>query len=177
MFERTFVVIKPDAVRRGLVGAILSKFENTGLKIEAMKMLNASKELVDNHYPNSEDWLISVGMKTKKAYEEYNLDLLKDLGTTDALEIGRVIKGWLLEYITSGPVVALILIGNRAVEEVRKLVGNTSPIFADSASIRGSFSSDSPDLANKEKRPLYNLIHASGSVEEAEHEISLWFGG
>ncbi len=89
---------------------------------------------------------------------------------------GRIIKRWLVEYITSGLVVALVLRGNHAVEVARKLVGDTIPLFAEPGTVRGDFSVDSPDLTNKERRAVYNLVHASETAEETEREISLWFG-
>jgi len=97
------------------------------------------------------------------------------LGTADPVAIGRVIKGWLVEYLTQGPVIAMVLRGNEAVGRVRTLCGATIPTTADPATIRGKFSSDSAAAANSEKRPVHNLVHASGNTEEAEHEIGLWF--
>jgi nucleoside-diphosphate kinase len=173
--ERTFVLIKPEGVQRKMVGKIISRFEEVGLELEAVKLVRASKELMERHYPSDDDWLRTVGGKTRNAYAEYGLDPTKEFGTDDALAIGREIKRWLVDYMTSGPVVAMILKGNRAVRGVRKLAGNTVPLFAEPGTIRGDFSTDSPDLANPERRPVYNLVHASGTVEEAEFEIALWF--
>jgi nucleoside-diphosphate kinase len=175
MAERTFVLIKPEGVKRKFVGKILSRFEEASLTIEKMKLLTASRELVQSHYPSDDGWTKLVGEKTLGTYKQYNVDPVKELGTSDALEIGRQVKKWLVDYISSGPVVALVLSGNHAVDVVRKLVGSTIPLNALPGTIRGDFSVDSPDLANAEKRPVQNLIHASGNPEEAEHEIALWF--
>lgn len=175
MIEKTFVMIKPDAVKRGLAGEIISTFERTGLRIVAIKVTRASRELVSKHYPDTDEWLSAVGGKTLKGYAEFGLDARRELGTDDALEIGRMVKGWLVDFITSGDVVAMVLEGNAAVSNVRRLCGNTLPIFADPGSIRGRYSSDSPDLANSQKRPIYNLVHASGEPQEAAFEIGLWF--
>lgn len=173
--ERTLVLIKPDAFKRGLVGEIISRFERVGLKLEGMKIVNATIEIVEKHYPDDKNWIRSVGKKTIDAYEKYNLNIIEDLGTNDALKIGKLVRKWLIQHLTSGPVSVLILSGNHAVEIVRKIVGNTVPIFAELGTIRGDFSIDSPDLSAREKRVLLNLVHASETVEEAKREISLWF--
>ncbi len=173
--ERTLVLIKPDAFKRGLVGEIISMFERVGLKLEGMKILNATIEIVEKHYPDDKNWIRSVGKKTIDTYEKYNLNIIEDLGTNDALKIGKLVRKWLIQHLTSGPVSVLILSGNHAVEIVRKIVGNTVPIFAELGTIRGDFSIDSPDLSTRERRVLLNLVHASETVEEAKREISLWF--
>ncbi|PIY31916.1 MAG: nucleoside-diphosphate kinase [Candidatus Infernicultor aquiphilus] len=173
--ERTLVLIKPDAFKRGLVGEIISRFERVGLTLEGMKILNATIEMVEKHYPDDKNWIRSVGKKTIDTYEKYNLNIIEDLGTNDALKIGQLVRKWLIQHLTSGPVLVLILSGNHAVEMVRKIVGNTVPLFAELGTIRGDFSIDSPDLSAREKRVLQNLVHASETVEEAKREISLWF--
>ena len=173
--ERTLVLIKPDAFNRGLVGEIISRFERVGLKLEEMKIVKATTEIVEKHYPNDNNWISSVGKKAVDTYKKYNLNITKDLGDDDALEIGKLVRKWLIQQLTSGPVVVLILSGNHAIEVVRKIVGNTVPLFAELGSIRGDFSMDSPDLSTKERRVLQNLIHASETTEEAKREISLWF--
>ena len=175
MIERTLVIIKPDGVRRGLVGSIISVFEGAGLRLVAMKMVKPTRDLIFKHYPDSREWLESVGSKTCKAYEECGLDLREVFGTGDKIEIGRTVKSWLVDYLTSGDVVAVLLEGNAAVANVRRLCGDTFPMFADPGSIRGRYSLDSPDAANSEKRAVHNLVHASANLEEARFEISLWF--
>jgi len=173
--ERTLVLIKPDAFKRGLVGEIITRFERVGLTLEGMKILNATIEMVEKHYPDAKNWIRSVGKKTIDTYEKYNLNIIEDLGTNDALKIGQLVRKWLIQHLTSGPVLVLILSGNHAVEIVKKMVGNTVPLFAELGTIRGDFSIDSPDLSAREKRVLLNLVHASETVEEAKREISLWF--
>jgi nucleoside-diphosphate kinase len=173
--ERTLVLIKPDAFKRGLVGEIISRFERVGLTLEGMKILNATIEMVEKHYPDDKNWLRSVGKKTIDTYEKYNLNIIKDLGINDALKIGKLVRKWLIQHLTSGPLLVLILSGNHAVEIVKKMVGNTVPLFAELGTIRGDFSIDSPDLSARERRVLQNLVHASETVEEAKREISLWF--
>lgn len=173
--ERTLALIKPDAFKRGLVGKIISRFERVGLRLEEIKIVNATNEIVRKHYPDDKNWIKSVGKKTVDAYKKYNLNIAEDLGTDDALEVGNLVRKWLIQQITSGPIVVIILSGNHAIEVVRKIVGNTIPLFAELGTVRGDFSIDSPDLSTKEKRALQNLVHASASVEEAKREISLWF--
>ncbi len=174
--EQTLVLIKPDGVRRQLVGEIISRFERAGLKIKALKLVRPSKSLLEKHYPTTEKWFRSVGEKVLKLYEEKKIDPQKELGTFDPSEIGRLVKSWLVSgYMSSGPVVALVLSGYHAVDNARKICGYTYPYNADMGTIRGDFSLDSPIYANLEKRAVENLIHASESLEEAHREIKLWF--
>lgn len=174
--DRTVVLVKPDGVIRGLVGDVVSRFERVGFKIVAMKMVWIDKEMVRKHYPTSRvDWVKKVGEKTLSAYEKYGKDPGEHLGTKDPKKIGEMVCEWLVDYMTSGPVVALLLEGNHAIEIVRKIVGYTYPDEAIPGTIRGDYSSDSPDLANLKKRPAKNIVHASGSKEEAEFEEKLWF--
>ena len=173
--ERTLVIVKPDGVERGLVGSVLARFEATGLRIRQLEMRVPSREIVSAHYPSDDAWLRTVGSKTLEDYASKNVDPISKLGTSDSLEIGRRVKGWLVDFMSSGPVVVVVLEGNRSIDAVRKLVGATLPVLAAPGTIRGDFSTDSPDLANDEQRPVRNLIHASGDADEAEREIKLWF--
>lgn len=175
MKEQTVILIKPDGVKRGLVGEILGRFEKTGLKIAAMKMIWVEKDHVLKHYTDKDEFLRGMGEKTLKTYKEYGFDPKEEIGTTDALEIGKMVREWNITFMTSGPVVAVLLEGIHAVDNVRMMVGNTLPRFAEPGSIRGDYSIDSPLLANMTKRAVRNLIHASGTVEEAEFERQLWF--
>ncbi len=173
--EKTFVMIKPDGVQRGLIGEIISIFERVGLKLTQMKLMRPSRELIQNHYPSSDDWYNTVGHKTFQGYELLGKDVKTELGTDDPIVIGQMVKGWLVDFMTSGQVVAMVWEGNAAVLNVRRLCGNTLPIKADPGSIRGRFSLDSPDAANAEGRSVCNLVHASGELDEADREIRLWF--
>ncbi len=174
--EKTLVLVKPDGVERGLVGEILGRFERMGLTIEAMNLLIPTRELADAHYPSDDGWLSAVGNKTLEDYAARGFDASLELGTSDPIAVGRQIKARLTTFLTSGKVVALVLEGNRAVESVRKVVGATLPTASPMGTIRGDFSTDSPDAAAAEGRPVKNLVHASGNVEEAVAEIELWFG-
>jgi nucleoside-diphosphate kinase len=173
--EKTLVLIKPDGVKRGLIGEVVARIEKRGLKIIAMEMVWANKEQVDGNYPNDEKWLNSVGEKTKANYEKYGFDVKKELGTDDNKKIGKMVREWLIEYMVSGPIIKIIVKGIHAVDMMRKMVGNTMPALSEMGTIRGDFSVDSSIAANKGKRAVHNLIHASGTIEEAEKEIAFWF--
>jgi len=154
---------------------VVARCERAGLKVTGMKMVRPGRDLLDRHYPNDETFLRTLGGKTKEAFAAYGLDVKAQTGSDDPLEIGRQVRGWLIDYVSSGPVAAFVLEGIHAVSVARKLVGDTLPFRAAPGSIRGDFSIDSPTVANLMKRPVRNLIHASGSVEEAAMEIALWF--
>lgn len=174
--ERTLVLVKPDGVQRGLTGEIIARFEKVGLKIVAMKMVWVDKKFASKHYmATREEWLKTIGERTLKTNSEYGRDTKKILATEDAMEIGKMVASWLIEYLCEGPVVAMLLEGNHAVDAVRKIAGNTIPLKAEPTTIRGSYSVDSMDLANDRKRPGKNVMHASGNVEEAKYEADLWF--
>ena len=130
--ERTFVAIKPDGVKRGIIGKILSRFEDKGFKIVAMKLLQVTPELAAKHYE-----------------EHY----------------GKPFYNRLIHYITSGPIVAMVVEGYEAVESVRHMVGATSPLKADVGTIRADFA----------QVMEYNVVHASDSTESAAREIGIYF--
>jgi len=174
--EKTLVLLKPDSVKRGISGQIISRFENAGLKIVGMKMVWVDEELVKKHYPEDRTELMEgIGKKTLETYAKYGKDAGEELGTMDAVEIGKMVNKWNIEFLSSGPVVAIILEGHNAIENVRRLVGTTIPSFANPGTIRGDLSLDSPTLANEKKRSIRNIVHASGNAEEAKYEIELWF--
>lgn len=174
--ERTLVILKPDAVARGLMGQIITRFENVGLKVVAAKVTSAKRALVEKHYPDDREELwIGIGNKTLENYAQFEIDPKESLGTIDAKEIGKMVRVWLMDYLMEGPVMAMVLEAPHAVELVRKLCGHTLPLISAPGTIRGDFSYDSSYLANSSKRPIKNLMHASGNKEEAEYEIPLWF--
>ncbi|KKU18949.1 MAG: Nucleoside diphosphate kinase [Candidatus Saccharibacteria bacterium GW2011_GWA2_46_10] len=175
MTEHTVVLIKPDGVKRGLVGEILSRFEKVGLKIVAAKMAWVDQDLVGKHYKDDEDYHRSVGVKTLENYQKYGLDASETLGTLDPVEVGRMVRKWNMGYLSSGPVVAIVLEAHDAVSLVRKMTGHTFPQNAQPGTIRGDLAHEAPLTANIKKRSTMNLIHASGSVEEAKFEEELWF--
>jgi nucleoside-diphosphate kinase len=173
--EKTVVLIKPDGVKRGLIGEVMGRLESRGLKIIAMKMIVASREHAHTHYPNTEEWLRGMGNKTLENYKQYGKDPVKEIGTDDSLVIGKMVAQWNVDFLTSGPMVAMVIQGIHAVDMVRKIVGKTVPAMAEMGTIRGDFSVDSPTLANGGKRALHNIVHASGDQSEAAHELTHWF--
>lgn len=173
--ERTLILVKPDGVMRGLTGEVLQRIERRGLKVIALKMVQADHAKMEEHFPKEDAWRTRLGEKALKTFAEYKLDPKEHLGTDDPAEIGKVTKDALFEYMTSGPVIAAVVEGMHAIEMVRKLAGNTLPVFAEMGTIRGDYSVDSPAIANFEKRAIKNIMHASENTEEATNEIGLWF--
>jgi nucleoside-diphosphate kinase len=145
MIERTLVLLKPDAVQRGLMGRIISRFEDAGFKIIGTKMV----------------WVDET--KGKEHYSDI------------AERRGEKVLTCLLKYVTCGPIMALCIEGVNAVENVRKIVGGTEPKTALPGTIRGDFAHLSFAYADKHEISVKNLIHASGNVEEAKNEIKIWF--
>ncbi|OGZ07151.1 MAG: hypothetical protein A3D65_03675 [Candidatus Lloydbacteria bacterium RIFCSPHIGHO2_02_FULL_50_13] len=169
-FERTFVILKPDTIQRSLAGEIISRFERTGLKFVAMKMLVPSREQTIAHYNKDDAWMERVGSITVKNRTAEGKTIDKT-----AKEYGRMVFDGLINFLTCSPVVAMVLEGNQAVGVVKKLVGVTEPLTSDVGTIRGDLTVDSYDLANLDFRPARNLVHCSDKVEEAEREIKVWF--
>lgn len=146
--EKTLIVFKPDAIQRGIVGEILTRFERVGLKIVATKMIAPTKEHYHKHYEE-------IGkMITRRGQDKFDITL---------------------EMMVQGPVIAMVLEGVEAVELVRKLVGTTEPKNAMPGTIRGDYSHMSFGYADGEGKGIPNLIHASGDADEAEQEIDHWF--
>ncbi len=144
--QRTLVLIKPDGVQRGLIGEIIKRFEQRGLKIIALKLTQINDELAKKHYT-------------------------KDISKRR----GEHVREKLLGFITSGPVIAIVIEGVDAIENVRKIVGDTESKKALPGTIRGDFSHVSYEYADKKNIAVKNLIHASSDKEDAEREIALWF--
>jgi len=165
MKERTLVVIKPDGVKRNLIGEIIRRYESEGLAIIGMKMMTVSDELIGKHYPEDDEYVISLGEKSQKAGN----------ATDNVKEQGLMVLKALREYLTEGPVVAMVIEGEDAIQRVRKITGYTDPATADKGTIRGDLGEDSINASNSQGRACRNLIHASGNPEEAEKEINLWF--
>ncbi|NND65052.1 MAG: nucleoside-diphosphate kinase [Gammaproteobacteria bacterium] len=164
--ERSLVVMKPDAMRRGLAGEIISRFETVGLKIVAAKVLTPSVKMLEDHYQIDKLAPI-VGQKSK--------DAGTDVGD-DVAAFGRMIVGWTIDYVRSAPVLAIVFEGlDGTIPRIRKMAGFTDPSSAEPGTIRGDLGQDSINNANNEKRGVDNLMHASGDAEEAAHEINLWF--
>lgn len=176
MNERTVVLIKPDGVKRGIVGQIITRFENVGLKMVAMKMIWIDKDFAAKHYPVSRKaWVETIGKRALETYEEYGRDPGEDLDTMEPLEIGKKMCQWLVEFLTSGPVVAMLLEGENSISTVRKMVGHTFGDKALPGTIRGDFTRARGYQSFASKRAGHNLVHASGNKEEAKFEEELWF--
>lgn len=169
--EQSLVLVKPDGVMRGQVGEILSRFERVGLKIVAMKMVLPERSQVDRHYALTEEWMMGVFTKAKAKFDAKG----EKFEFSDHKAYGKFIKDGLVEFLLSGPVVAMVLEGQECVALVRKLVGATEPMSSPPGTIRGDLSPDTYALSNEQKRPLRNLIHASGTVEEGKSEAAIWF--
>jgi nucleoside-diphosphate kinase len=146
MKEKTLVLIKPDGVMRNLVGKIIERFENAGLKILSMKMTHADKNFAGKHY-------------REDIAEKY----------------GERVRNGLINYITQGPIIALVLEGVDGIKVTRKIVGSTYPNESLPGTIRGDFSHISKTYANAKEINVKNLIHASADKEDAEIEIPIWF--
>lgn len=166
MIQRTLILIKPDAMQRNLADEIISRYKKAGLRVVKRKNMMAPMDIIEKHYPMDSDYLKSIGEKTIAAGQQVK----------SPEDQGRKVVTWLREFITSGPIVALILEGEDAVALARKVTGFTDPATAKKGTIRGDLGTDNILDANREERPVYNLIHASGSKEEAMKEIELWFG-
>ncbi|MAH07241.1 nucleoside-diphosphate kinase [Candidatus Pacearchaeota archaeon] len=144
--EQTLVLVKPDGVQRGLIGEVIKRFEQRGLKIVGLKLTKIDKDFSQKHY-------------------------------TDDIEKrrGKEVRDRLIDYITSDPVVAMVVEGVDAIDNVRKLGGETESKSAIPGTIRGDFSHVSFNHADEKKIPIKNIIHASGNAEDAKHEVALWF--
>jgi nucleoside-diphosphate kinase len=146
MIQRSLVLLKPDALDRGIVGEIISRFERVGAAIVGLKMLVSEKDTAMQHYTD-------------------------DL----ARRRGEKVRELMVSMLTSGPIIALVLEGVEIVEVVRKMVGATEPKSAAPGTIRGDYAHVSFKYADEKGIGVFNLIHASGSPEEGETEVSVWF--
>ena len=170
-FERTLTIIKPDGIQRSLIGEIIQRFERVGLKLVGIKMLIPTPELIEKHYTLDPEWRVKTGLKTIKGYTDKGLTP----PITDPLKVTERILKNLVDYMTKGPVIAMVWQGAHAVEIVRKITGSTEPLTSDVGTIRGDFVLDSYRMTDTDNRAVRNLVHASGSVTEAHDEIAHWF--
>jgi nucleoside-diphosphate kinase len=171
--ERTLVIIKPDGVQRSLIGEIIKRYERTGLKLIAMKMVLPAEDMATKHYYDvgGDEWIEEVGRKARAAYVKKGLESPYKTNK----ENGWAVLKANAKYLSSGPVIAMIWQGNQAAALVRKITGGTEPLSSDVGTIRGDFTLDSYAMADLDARSVRNLIHASGNSEEAEKEIKIWF--
>ena len=170
-YERTLVIIKPDGIQRSLIGEIIGRYEKVGLKLIGVKMIVPTEELIEKHYTLDPEWRMKTGQKTIKGY----LDKGLTPPITDPLKVTEIVLKNLVNYMTKSPVIVMVWQGAHAVQIVRKLTGSTEPLMSDVGTIRGDFVLDSYSMTDADKRAVRNLVHASGSVKEAEDEIAHWF--
>lgn len=168
--ERTLVILKPDAVQRGLVGEIIKRLENTGLKLIALKIVNATEDQLWRHYSKDDEWFLKKGTRTIEERQAMGLPVEKE-----AIEYGKDIIRALVKFMSCGPVVPMVWEGNRAAGIVKKIVGATEPLSSDGGTIRGDYTLDSYELSSLDGRAVRNLIHCSDPVEDAIREIPIWF--
>jgi len=168
--ERTLILIKPDGVQRGLVGEIISRFERKGLKLIAMRMAWPTEKQAKDHYFWSDAEKEASGNRTIEAHKEQGLKITKT-----AKEYAEDVQRRLYTYLTSGPIVAMVIEGAHAIAHVRKVVGHGNPLSADVGTIRADYTIDSYVVADDVDRATRNLIHASGNVDEAEREMKVWY--
>ncbi len=172
--ERTFVILKPDTIQRGLVGEIIQRFERIGLKIVGLKMHMADEKKLWEHYNKDDAWFLKKGTKIVENRKGLGLPVDKE-----AIEYGRDIIGVVVKYMRAGPVVSMVLEGNQAANVVKRIVGGTEPTTADSGTIRGDFAIDSYYLCDVDgSRGLRNLVHCTDLADgedAADREIGIWF--
>ncbi|MCA9354994.1 nucleoside-diphosphate kinase [Candidatus Kaiserbacteria bacterium] len=168
--ERSLVLLKTDAVQRSLVGELIKRFEQTGLKISAMKMVEATEVQLLEHYNKDDVWYQKKGEGIVKELTEQGKEVEKE-----AIEYGKDIIRTVVKYMQASPIVALVLEGNKATSVVTKIVGSTEPSTSDVGTIRGDYTVDSFGHATYENRAVRNLVHQSESPVEAEREIKIWF--
>jgi len=169
--EKTLVLIKPDGVQRGLIGEIIKRYEQSGLKLVGLKLILPTEELVERQYLIDPEWKKKTGEKSIDAYRAKGLEP----PALDPEKMGEQVLNNLKKYLTSGPVIIMVWQGMNAVGIIRKITGGTEPLTSDVGTIRGDFTIDSYQVADTDKRAVRNLIHASSSINEAEKEINLWF--
>lgn len=167
MKERTLVLLKPDALLRGIVGQIIDRFEKVGLKIVGLKMIEAPSEILEKHYEKDDKWLREKGELFKK-----KLNLPEE---ADPIKAGKSIVEGLIKDMQITPIIAIVLEGHNAVHTVKKLTGPTNIDEAMPGTIRGDFSHDTFELANKSYRPILTIIHTTDNPTEAQKEINFWF--
>ncbi|PIZ98903.1 MAG: nucleoside-diphosphate kinase [Candidatus Komeilibacteria bacterium CG_4_10_14_0_2_um_filter_37_10] len=168
--ERTFVILKPDAVQRGLIGDVICRLEKTGLKLIALKMIIATEDQLWRHYQKDEQWFTSKGQRILEERKAAGLPIEKE-----AREYGKDIVQALVKFMSCGPIVPMIWEGNQAAGIVKKIIGSTEPLTSDSGTIRGDYTLDSYEIASLDNRAVRNLVHCSDPASDALREIPIWF--
>ena len=169
--EQTLVIVKPDGVQRGLIGEVIKRYEQCGLKLIALKMIIPTRDQTLKHYSIDPDWAIKSGTKTFESYAAKGLPMPGN----SPVEFAEGIRKKLVDFMSSGPVVAMVWQGMGSVAIVRKITGSTEPLTSAPGTIRGDYTIDSYTSADVAARAVRNIIHSSGSIEEASKEIPIWF--
>ena len=173
--EKTLIIIKPDAVKRALIGKIIETFENACLKLMAAKMIKPSQDVIKNHYPGTPDWIREMGEKTLASFKQSGANVKEKMGTEDPNKLGQFVYERLIKYWMEGPLVVMVWQGPDAIAIARKLRGHTIPLLAQSGTLHSDYSFDSSTLSSSLDRVVKTFVHASGNREEAEREIKYWF--
>jgi nucleoside-diphosphate kinase len=174
--EKTVIILKPDALKRAIVGEIFERFERVGLKLLQAKMIQPNKEVIEKHYPGDEGWIREMGEKTLASFKQSGKDAKAKFGTEDTKHLGQYIYDRLISYWQEGPVIVSVWEAPNAVAVARKLRGHTIPLLAEPGTIFSQYSFESSDSSADLDRAVKTFIHASGSVSEAEREMKYWFG-
>lgn len=169
--EQSLVLVKPDGVQRGLIGESIRRYEQCGLKLVALKIVVPTKEQALAHYSVDPEWAIKTGTKSIESWKAKGLTP----PTEDPVELAEAVRKQLVTFLSSGPVVAMVWQGMNAIGVIRKITGGTEPLTSVPGTIRGDYTIDSYSAADSDKRAVRNIIHASGSVDEAKAEMTLWF--
>jgi len=173
--EKTVIILKPDAIKRALVGEIFEQFERVGLKLLAAKMVQPNEEVIKKHYPGTKEWTKEMGEKTLSSFKQLGVDVKEKMGTEDSLALGQFVYDRLIKYWQEGPIIVSVWEAPHAVTIARKLRGHTIPLLAEPGTIHASYSYDSSPLSADLDRVVKTFIHASGTVAEAEREMKYWF--
>src|SRR3990167_231897 len=147
MTEKTLIIIKPDAVKRALIGKIIETFENACLKLMAAKMIKPSQDVIKNHYPGTTEWIREMGEKTLASFKQSGADVMKTFKTEDTNKLGAFIYERLIKYWMEGPIAVMVWDGPNAVTVARKLRGHTIPALSDPGTLLAQFSFDSSPLS------------------------------
>lgn len=172
--ERTFIILKPDAVQRGIVGDVIKRFERIGLKIVALKMHVPKEEQVWSHYNKDEAWFTRKGQGIVDNRTKLGLPIEKE-----AIEYGKDIIRAMVTFMTCGPVVSMVIEGNMSGAVVKRIVGSTEPATADTGTIRGDYALDTYYLCDVDgSRGMRNLIHCTDPADGEgayDREVNIWF--
>ncbi len=168
--ERTLLLLKPDAVQRSLIGEILKRIEQTGLKFVGFKFIVPTKEQLISLYNKDDEWFRIKGENIVANLEKGGHKVEKE-----SIEYGKDIIETIVSFMTSGPILAVAVEGSEAVAVVKKIVGSTEPSTSDVGTIRGDYTVDSYEHSTVQNRAVRNLVHCSESTEEANREIVIWF--